>query len=211
MSAKTKVELSADTVKTLERARAKIAQNPDYRWMRYLPLDGFIDIFFGGSPLSEHCRRLLDDAMRSKFTLEKEGTTLPEPDNPIGYYLPKHAEVIKVFLKHGDDLSKSFIAKKTGFKSSEVGEALQRLKLKGILKPTPSKLWRLDKGELSKWRVRPKPAREAVADLLEKEGRPLSISEIRMKLPEYSDSAIKGALHTGDFVWKDGRWWLKKM
>jgi len=209
MSVKTKVELSADTVKTLERARAILAKNPDYRWMKYLPLDGFIDIFFGGSPLSEHCRRLLNDAMKNELTLEEE-VTLPEPDNPVGYYLPKHAPIIKVFLKYGNDLSASFIAKKIGFGVSEVRSALRRLKLKGILKPTPSKRWKLDKEELSKWGVRQKPAREAVADLLKKEGHPLPISEIRTKLPEYSNHAIRGALHAGDFIWKDGKWRLKK-
>jgi len=201
------VELAVDTVENIEKVRDALVGSPNYKWMRYVPLDGFIDLFFGASPLSEHCRKLLNKvAMSEAEHILAEEARLPEPENPKGYYPSAYAKLIKVFLKDGPELCLRHLSVKTGWTVRRVRNILQNLRKKGIVSsPHGKAVWKLNVKELKKWRCR-RTVKERLTELLSK--GPLPVSEILRKLPDEGERTVRRCL-SKHFLWRDGKWSLR--
>jgi len=199
------VELAADTVENIEKVRDILVGSSNYRWMRYVPLDGFIDLFFGASPLSEHCRKLLNKVVMSEAE-HILTVRLPEPENPKGYYPSAYAKLIKVFLKDGPELCLRHLSAKTGWTVGRVRNVLQNLRKKGIVSsPHGKAVWELNMKELKKWKCR-RTVKEKLTELLSK--GPLPVSEILRKLPGEEEETVRKCL-SKHFLWRDGKWSLR--
>jgi len=180
------IELDDYTVESIEKAKEILSADKRFRWIRKVSNDVFLDILFGWAEMSQVMRetlaRLFEPKIQSEILerlVEKE-PELPKAKNPIGYYTEIQGKILKVFLKYDIPLSCHQVAMITGIEHGKVrGTIESHLKKKGLIKKVEgTTLWELDRERLKKFAPYPPTTRQLIIDLLKKEKKPMSITEI---------------------------------
>jgi predicted transcriptional regulator len=143
---KVTLEVSINTYRVIEEARAKLAQNPTFSWVKHLSPDEFLDFFFGLTEVSQFCRKTLMDVF--------EGIKMEELAKPISLKetTPKdkivvtanQKKVIDCLIDKNMPLTITQISQLIGLSKEKVNNLVDELKRRGILTKVPnSHAWQL--------------------------------------------------------------------
>jgi len=177
------IKLRKETIEVIRKTKDLLAKEEVFSWIRYLPIDGFLNFIFGLSEVSQYARETLTKlvAETGKTITATPTVITPEPAKIKGYYGEIQAKVIEA-LKGGNILLPLQIARKAGLRTKQVSCALENLKRKGIVKLIGRGIgWQLNEDELRYYKPFPPTIPSRILSLLEKE-EPLSPDEIIAKL-----------------------------
>jgi len=201
---KVKVELSSDTIHTLEKAKNLLSQHENFTWIKHLPLDGFIDFLFGTSDLAKYSRQVLNEV------LKVEEPVLPKPSNPKGYYRPHHAEIIKLLLKEKVPLNVAYMAEKLGKTTIQMKSLLKFLRDRGIVRKKGYRSYFIDEDTLKQYALK-KTIKERIYEVLK--GKKLTMKQIVKAIPDENPQSVDAEVYhmksKGLIIQQGEYFWLK--
>jgi len=214
---KVKIEIKTITLQVIQKAKEKLAEIPEFNFVRYLSVDDFLDFFFGLSEVAQFCRasffKTIFSEISKEMNLTTEKTTSPQPSDQgltsspeltSGTEEKKTVETLGTIsgrqqklidkLKEKGKLTKRQICEMTKLGDREVSWDLETLLKKGIIVHVPSTFeYELVPGMAEKFKVEI-PLSDRITDLLKMSGEALTSSEIAKKVDE-KKATVLASLH----------------